>query len=97
MRTFIKWIAVSACLCSIGSPAAAQTTGAQATLFQNVRIFDGTHKSLSAPSNVLVRGNRIERDGNPIENIALVADPARNFLVIMKDGVVYKNTLAAGR
>jgi imidazolonepropionase-like amidohydrolase len=32
-----------------------------ATLFQNVRIFDGKSASLSAPSNVLVRGNRIER------------------------------------
>jgi imidazolonepropionase-like amidohydrolase len=36
-------------------------------------------------------------DGNPLENIALVADPARNFLVIMKDGMVYKNTVAAAR
>jgi imidazolonepropionase-like amidohydrolase len=32
-------------------------------------------------------------DGNPLENIALVADPHKNFLVIMKDGKVYKNTL----
>ncbi len=32
-------------------------------------------------------------DGNPLENIALVADPARNFLIIMKDGRIYKNTL----
>ena len=32
-------------------------------------------------------------DGNPLENIALVADPARNFQVIMKDGKIYKNTL----
>ncbi len=32
-------------------------------------------------------------DGNPLENIALVTDPARNFVVIMKDGAVYKNTL----
>jgi len=36
-------------------------------------------------------------DGNPLENIALVADPARNFLVIMKDGKIYKNTLSATR
>jgi imidazolonepropionase-like amidohydrolase len=34
-------------------------------------------------------------DGNPTENIALVADPQRNFLVIMKDGKIYKNTVAA--
>ena len=34
---------------------------AGATLFQNVRIFDGKGGSLSAPSNVLVKGNIIER------------------------------------
>jgi len=33
-------------------------------------------------------------DGNPVENIQLIADPARSFVVIMKDGKVYKNTLA---
>jgi imidazolonepropionase-like amidohydrolase len=32
-------------------------------------------------------------DGNPLENIQLVADPDKNFLIIMKDGVIYKNTL----
>jgi imidazolonepropionase-like amidohydrolase len=32
-------------------------------------------------------------DGNPLENLDLVADPAKNFKVIMKDGVIYKNTL----
>jgi imidazolonepropionase-like amidohydrolase len=32
-------------------------------------------------------------DGNPLENIALVADPDRNFQVVMKDGRIYKNTL----
>ena len=31
------------------------------TLFENVRIFDGKSAALSAPSNVLVRGNVIER------------------------------------
>jgi imidazolonepropionase-like amidohydrolase len=35
-------------------------------------------------------------DGNPIDNIKLVAEPARNFLVIMKGGKVYKNLLAEG-
>jgi imidazolonepropionase-like amidohydrolase len=32
-------------------------------------------------------------DGNPLDDLALVADPAKNFLVIMKDGKVFKNTL----
>lgn len=30
------------------------------TLFQNVRIFDGKNPALSASSNVLIRGNKIE-------------------------------------
>jgi len=34
-------------------------------------------------------------NGNPLENIELVADPARNFAVIMKDGTIFKNTLVA--
>jgi imidazolonepropionase-like amidohydrolase len=32
-------------------------------------------------------------EGNPLDDINLIADPA-NFKVIMKDGTVYKNTLA---
>jgi imidazolonepropionase-like amidohydrolase len=34
-------------------------------------------------------------DGNPLENIALVANPEKNFVVIMKDGKIYKNTLGS--
>ncbi len=33
-------------------------------------------------------------EGNPLENLDLVADPANNFKIIMKDGRIYKNTLA---
>lgn len=32
-------------------------------------------------------------DGNPLQNLNLVADAAKNFLVIMKDGKIYKDTL----
>ena len=32
-------------------------------------------------------------DGNPLQDINLLADPAKNFLIIMKDGKIYKNTL----
>jgi imidazolonepropionase-like amidohydrolase len=31
-------------------------------------------------------------DGDPITNLGIIEDPARNFLVIMKDGKIYKNT-----
>lgn len=32
-------------------------------------------------------------DGDPVANIALITDPEKNMLVIMKDGKVYKNSL----
>ena len=33
-------------------------------------------------------------DGNPIVDISLVANPAKNFVLIMKDGKIYKNMLS---
>ena len=32
-------------------------------------------------------------DGNPLEDINIVADPAKNFVIIMKDGKIYKDTV----
>src|SRR5262249_4497775 len=32
-------------------------------------------------------------DGNPIEHLKLIADPAKNFVVIMKDGKIYKSLI----
>jgi imidazolonepropionase-like amidohydrolase len=32
-------------------------------------------------------------DGNPIEDIKLIEDPGKNFVLIMKDGKIYKNTV----
>ena len=32
-------------------------------------------------------------NGNPLENLDLIADAENNFAVIMKDGVIFKNTL----
>jgi imidazolonepropionase-like amidohydrolase len=34
-------------------------------------------------------------DGNPIEDIALIADPGKNLLVIMKDGKIHKDALSS--
>jgi imidazolonepropionase-like amidohydrolase len=48
-------------------------TSAAITLFQNVRTFDGTRARLSAPSFVLVRGNRIERiSATPVQTESVV-------------------------
>ncbi|MCL7999956.1 amidohydrolase family protein [Brucella sp. 21LCYQ03] len=33
-------------------------------------------------------------DGNPLNDISLIADPDKNFRLIMKDGVIFKNTLS---
>lgn len=43
------------------APAAPARPAPRVTLFNNVRIFDGKSDTLSAPSNVLVRGNLIEK------------------------------------
>ncbi|MGH6869495.1 MAG: metal-dependent hydrolase family protein, partial [Methylocella sp.] len=34
-------------------------------------------------------------DGNPLETISLMEDPTRNFLIIMKNGKIYKDILKA--
>jgi imidazolonepropionase-like amidohydrolase len=66
-RKSLLWVALNL---SLGLPlcsADAQDTSSAVTLFNNVRIFDGRSPALSAPSNVLIRGNIIERiSGEPI-------------------------------
>ena len=53
----------AAWLLTLSAMCVAQTavTDQHVTLFQNVRIYDGRSNSLSGPSQVLVRGGRIER------------------------------------
>src|SRR5580700_9805859 len=61
----------------------------QPTLFQDVRIFDGRSATLSAPSNVLVRGNTIARiSAGPIAVEANVRVIAANGRVLMP-GLIY--------
>jgi len=63
MKTMKRLLALStfAALCALAAPLQAQTPALAVTLLHNVRIFDGNGSALSAPSQVLVRGNRIER------------------------------------
>jgi imidazolonepropionase-like amidohydrolase len=35
-------------------------------------------------------------DGNPLEDLSLLASPEKSLSLIMKDGRIYKNTLARG-
>ena len=71
-RIFVVALALSAvCLASAARAQGNPPANAGATLFQNVRIFDGKAALLSAPSNVLIRGNIIER----ISTAPIAAEP----------------------
>jgi imidazolonepropionase-like amidohydrolase len=51
---------------------------------------------LDGPTGVIKEGAYADLllvDGNPLENIEIMTDPGKNFLIIMKNGVIYKNTL----
>ena len=60
----------------------AQDVQPTAVLFQNVRIFDGKSSTLSGPSNVLVRGNKIER----ISTAPIPTDRSAQTLIIEGGG-----------
>ena len=60
-RTFLRLTRRSVAAASIWAVSADAQERSAVTVFENVRIFDGTHPSLSAPSNVLIRGNIIEK------------------------------------
>jgi imidazolonepropionase-like amidohydrolase len=57
----IQGILAAVIACAAAPSLIAQDFSGSVTLFQNVRIFDGKAASLSDPSNVLVRGNKIEK------------------------------------
>ena len=91
----LAWLSGGLCQASLGqgdadleapglAPFPTPSADGAATLFQNVRIFDGKSAALSAPSNVLVRGNTVERISvNPI-----TVDTNTKVLVISADGRV---------
>ena len=79
-RVFVAALPLMAVLlasaaCAQGNPPA----NASATLFQNVRIFDGKGASLSAPSNVLIKGNIIDR----ISTEPIAAEPGVTVTPVM--------------
>ena len=61
MRSLSRFLVAAAGLLLPSVAAVAQQAADLATLFENVRVFDGKGSTLSAPSNVLIRGNKIER------------------------------------
>jgi imidazolonepropionase-like amidohydrolase len=69
----------------------AETAPPAATLFQNVRVFDGKSGFLSEPQSVLVRGNTIERiSADPIptdgsESTVLIDGSGRTLMPVLID------------
>ena len=70
-----------------------QVTSGNAELFL---LSGNRHPYQEGPLGVIQEGAYADLlivNGNPLEDITLMADPEQNFRLIVKDGVVYKNTL----
>jgi len=68
MRVVHALLAVLAAI--FAAPLSAQVAASSEILFTDVRVFDGTSDTLSAPTNVLVRGNVIAEIGEDAEATA---------------------------
>ena len=82
MPVLIAWSITFTLLFGLAAPLNAQTPPPASTVFQNVRIFDGTGSQLSGPSHVLVRGNKIER----ISSTPIASDRRADTVLIDSGG-----------
>ncbi|MNL61779.1 hypothetical protein D3C87_1857410 [compost metagenome] len=58
--------------------------------------LSGKRNPYPKPLGVIAEGayaDLIIVDGNPLTNIKLIETPESSFKIIMKDGIIYKNTL----
>jgi imidazolonepropionase-like amidohydrolase len=70
-----------------------QATSENAELFT---LSGLRHPYQEGPLGVIQEGayaDLVIVNGNPLEDITLLADPGKNLQLIMKDGKIYKNTL----
>ena len=71
--------------------------GENSTLFLEVRVFDGKNETLSTPSSVLIKGNRIERiSTSPIDASRIANVPCSRLLTFSRhfdEGPYTKRTL----
>src|SRR6516162_4984197 len=68
--------------------APAQDSHPGAVLFEDVRIFDGKSAGLSGPTNVLIRGNRIEKISTapiPVDRTSNTLRHICEFVVLFAD------------
>lgn len=84
LATLVRWYTPAEAL--------AMATGTNAQLLE----MSGKRSPYAGKLGVVKEGALADLllvDGDPLADINLVADPARNFVVIMKDGTIYKNSL----
>ena len=67
-------------------------------VIKTLQLLPGVAAGTEGVAGMYVRGGNLDEnlylvDGNPLADIQLVADPVKNFVVIMKDGDIYKNTI----
>jgi hypothetical protein len=55
-----------------------------------------TAQSAASQPRLTLISNENIFDGNPLEDVRVLEDYENNLKVIMKDGVIYKNTLEQG-
>ena len=70
-----------------------QATSDNAEMF---KLSGKLHPYQEGPLGVIQEGAYADLlliDGNPLEDIEVMVNPAKNFKLIMKDGKIYKNTL----
>ena len=68
---------------------------ATANVAELLELSGELHPYRDGPLGVVVEGAYADLllvDGNPLEDISVMADPANRFVLIMKDGVIYKDT-----
>jgi imidazolonepropionase-like amidohydrolase len=82
---FAAFVAIALGICIYGRTQPPQASRS-ATLFQNVRIFDGRSSTLSPPSSVLVKGNTIDRistspmDAGAMSGITVIDGGSRTLM-----------------
>jgi len=74
----------------------------ETALITNVHVFDGMSEQPIENASVVVEGNPIQEgayadllhiDGDPLKDLSVLGANGKHMALIMKDGVVYKNTL----
>lgn len=84
LQTVAHGIAIAFLALSLATFARPQSETPSVVLFRNVRIFDGKSATLSVPSNVLVRGNKIQK----ISTAATPVEPRPGTAIIDAGGRV---------